>query len=331
MSRASRYGIIVRTGSALERLADTQTVAFDKTGTLTVGQPTVTSVTAYHAYKQTEVLSMAASLEQNSNHVLAEAIVSAAQAKDLKVQRAKHVAETTGFGLKAHLKGKDVIVGRFDFLADNDIKLPPQFKQSKVADTAVYVAADGKLAGVIGFEDTLRPESKRTIQTLLSLGIRNIMMVTGDHKLAARRIASQVGIQEFVSSAMPGEKLQVIEAVEDRPVTFVGDGVNDAPVLTAADVGVALGARGSTAASESADVVIMQDDLFHVARAIALAKRTLRIAKQSILVGIGISLGLMLLFATGKFSPVLGAVLQEVVDVIVIFNALRAHRIKVLE
>jgi P-type E1-E2 ATPase len=157
------------------------------------------------------------------------------------------------------------------------------------------------------------------------------MMVTGDHKLAARRIASQVGIQEFVSSAMPGEKLQVIEAVENRPVTFVGDGVNDAPVLTAADVGVALGARGSTAASESADVVIMQDDLFHVARAIALAKRTLRIAKQSILVGIGISLGLMLLFATGKFSPVLGAVLQEVVDVIVIFNALRAHRIKVLE
>jgi P-type E1-E2 ATPase len=130
---------------------------------------------------------------------------------------------------------------------------------------------------------------------------------------------------------MPGEKLQVIEAVENRPVTFVGDGVNDAPVLTAADVGIALGARGSTAASESADVVIMPDDLFHVARAIALAKRTLHIAKQSILVGIGISLALMLLFATGKFSPVLGAVLQEVVDVVVIFNALRAHRIKVLE
>jgi P-type E1-E2 ATPase len=157
------------------------------------------------------------------------------------------------------------------------------------------------------------------------------MMVTGDHKLAARRIASQVGIQAYVSGAMPGEKLQVIEAVENRPVTFVGDGVNDAPVLTAADVGIALGARGSTAASESADVVIMPDDLFHVARAIALAKRTLHIAKQSILVGIGISLALMLLFATGKFSPVLGAVLQEVVDVVVIFNALRAHRIKVLE
>jgi heavy metal translocating P-type ATPase len=331
MSRASRYGIIVRTGSALERLADTQTIAFDKTGTLTAGQPAVTSVTAYHSYKQTEVLSMAASLEQNSNHVLAGAIVNAAETKGLKVQRAKHVAETTGFGLKAHLKGKDVIVGRFDFLADNDIKLPPQFKQSKVSDTAVYVAVDGKLAGVIGFEDTLRPESKRTVQTLLSLGIRNVMMVTGDHKLAARRIASQVGIQAYVSGAMPGEKLQVIEAVENRPVTFVGDGVNDAPVLTAADVGIALGARGSTAASESADVVIMPDDLFHVARAIALAKRTLHIAKQSILVGIGISLALMLLFATGKFSPVLGAVLQEVVDVVVIFNALRAHRIKVLE
>jgi P-type E1-E2 ATPase len=140
-----------------------------------------------------------------------------------------------------------------------------------------------------------------------------------------------LGITDYHAQALPGDKLRVIEEIQDRPVAFVGDGVNDAPVLTAADVGIALGARGSTAASESADVVILQDDIGYVARAVGVAQRTLALAKQSILVGIAISVGLMLVFATGKFTPVLGAILQEVVDVVVIFNALRAHRIKVME
>jgi P-type E1-E2 ATPase len=156
-------------------------------------------------------------------------------------------------------------------------------------------------------------------------------MLTGDHQAAAKSIADKLGITEFLASALPGDKLRVVEGINERPVAFVGDGVNDAPVLTAADIGIALGARGSTAASESADVVVLQDDLSYVARAVAVAQRTLAIAKQSILIGISISVVLMLIFATGKFTPVLGAILQEVVDVVVIFNALRAHRIKVLE
>lgn len=331
MSRASKYGIIVKNGSSLERLADIQTMAFDKTGTLTVGQPTVAAVTAYSSYKQAEVLSFAASLEQSSNHILAQAITAAADSKKLKYSKAKHVSESAGHGLQAQLKGKTVLVGRLDFMQDNNVALPGEFKQAKVTQTAAYVAVDGKLAGVITFEDQLRPETKGTLQQISQLGVRRMLMLTGDHTAAAKAIAKQLGIEDVRAEALPGDKLRAIEEITDRPIGFVGDGVNDAPVLTAADVGIALGARGSTAASESADVVVLQDDLGYVARAMAVAQRTVRIAKQSILVGIGISLALMIIFATGKFTPVLGAVLQEVVDVVVIFNALRAHRIKVLE
>jgi len=331
MSRASKYGIIVKNGSALERLANVQTMAFDKTGTLTKGHPQVAAITAYNAYKQTEVLSFAASLEQNSTHVLAQAIVSAADQKSLKYAKAKHVSESAGHGLQAHLKGKDVLVGRLDFMADNSVSMPRNFKQTSVAQTAAYVAIDGKLAGVITFEDELRPESKTTLAQLTKLGVSRMLMITGDHTQAAKSIAAKLGIKDFRAQALPGDKLRVIEEIQARPVAFVGDGVNDAPVLTAADVGIALGARGSTAASESADIVILQDDIGYVTKAVGIAQRTVAIAKQSILVGIAISVVLMLIFATGKFTPVLGAILQEVVDVVVIFNALRAHRIKVME
>jgi heavy metal translocating P-type ATPase len=331
MSRASKYGIIVKNGSALERLAGVETVAFDKTGTLTQGHPQVAAVKAYNAYKQTEVLSFAASLEQNSTHVLAQAIVTAADQKKLKYAKAKHVSESAGHGLQAHLRGKDVLIGRLDFMTDNKVVMPREFKQASITQTAAYVAIDGKLAGVITFEDELRPESKATLVKLTKLGVSRMLMVTGDHAAAAKSIATKLGITDYQAQALPGDKLRTIEEITERPVAFVGDGVNDAPVLTAADVGIALGARGSTAASESADVVILQDDLSYVAKAVGVAQRTLTIAKQSILVGIAISVALMLVFATGKFTPVLGAILQEVVDVVVIFNALRAHRIQVTD
>jgi P-type E1-E2 ATPase len=150
-------------------------------------------------------------------------------------------------------------------------------------------------------------------------------MVTGDNKSVARSIAKAVGIKDFTAEALPGDKIRAIEGLSDRPVVFVGDGVNDAPVLTASDLGIALGARGSTAASESADIVIMTDDLGQVAKSKEIAKRTFFIAQQSILVGIGLSVILMLVFSTGKFKPIYGAAIQELVDVVVIFNALRAH------
>jgi heavy metal translocating P-type ATPase len=331
MSRASKYGIIIKTGSALERLADIETIAFDKTGTLTRGEPTVSSVTTFGSFTKSDVLSLAATLEQSSNHILARAIIVEANKKKVSYSKAKHVVETAGHGLSARVKNHSVLVGRYGDMEDNEVEMPAAFKSGNVKQTASYVGVDGKLAGVITFEDELRPETKTTLADLRKLGIKNTLMLTGDHQAAAKTIAKQLDIADFRAGALPADKLHAIEQVKDRPVAFVGDGVNDAPVLTASDIGIALGARGSTAASESADVVVLHDDLRYVARGIATARRALSIAKQSILIGIGISLALMALFATGKFSPVLGAVLQEVVDVVVIFNALRAHNIKVLE
>lgn len=328
MSRASKYGIIVKTGSALERLAEAKTVAFDKTGTLTSGLLDVNDVVTFNGYKKDEVLSLAASLEQNSNHVLAHAIVKSATEKKLKFSRAKHVKEISGRGVQAQLKGQTIMVGRFSLLTDNDIIIPSNFKRSDIKETAAYVAVDGKLAGIITLKDELRNNSATTLERLRELGIKNIIMVTGDNKSTALAVGKKLGIGEVYADCLPPDKLRIIDETSQKPVVFVGDGVNDAPVLTAASIGIALGARGSTAASESADMVIMLDDISRVAAAVTIAKRTFKIARQSILIGIGLSIILMAAFATGKFPPLAGAIIQEVVDVVVIFNALRAHIIK---
>ncbi len=323
MSRAAKHGIILKSGAALERLAAARTMGFDKTGTLTVGKPKVGKIKTFNSFKSSDVLSLAAALEQNSTHILARAIVDSARQTNIKIPKAKHVQEFAGHGLQARIKGQEILVGRSSFLQERNVALTDT--SSQVQQTAAFVAVDGKLAGIISFEDEIRPETASTLRRLTELGIRHFLMVTGDNKATAQAIAKKLGIQQVVAEALPADKIQAIETVETKPVGFVGDGVNDAPVLATADVGVALGARGSTAASESADVVIMLDDVSYVAIGVAIAKRTIYIAKQSILIGIAISIGLMLVFATGRFKPVYGALLQEVVDIIVIFNALRAH------
>ena len=325
MSRSSKHGIIIKTGSALEKLAAAETFAFDKTGTLTKGEPEVDRLTVFAPFKADEVLAMAAGLEQQSNHVLARAILQQAAAKKVKPAKAKHVKELAGSGLSAQVNGKEILVGRLSMLEEYKIELPKQFKSKDIQTTASFVAVGGRLAGVITFKDELRADTKATIKDLLSMGVKHILMITGDNKNVARTIAHKLGITDYYAEALPADKIRVIEQVVDRPVAYVGDGVNDAPALTASDLGIALGARGSTAASESADVVIMLEGFNHVAEARRIAKRTFYIAKQSILVGIGLSVLLMLIFATGKFQPIYGAIVQEVVDVIVIFNALRAH------
>ncbi len=323
MSRAAKHGIIIKTGSALEKLAAVKTIGFDKTGTLTVGQPVVGTISLFGGFTRDQVLAAAAGLEQNSNHVLAKAIVDAAHKHHIKIVKVKNLREEAGYGLSGRVNRQEVLVGKVSLLQKADVTLPKQYKE--IAATTALVAIGGQLAGVIEFTDELRPEAKSTLQRLKQAGIRNFLMVTGDSIASAQAIAKKIGITDVQANSLPGDKLTALEAITHRPVAFVGDGVNDAPVLTAADVGIALGARGSAAASESADVVIMHDDLSRVASAVEIAKRTFFIAKQSILIGIFISLGLMLIFATGKFKPVYGAALQEVVDVAVIFNALRAH------
>jgi heavy metal translocating P-type ATPase len=327
MSRASRHGIIVKTGSALEKLAEARTIAFDKTGTLTKGTLEIDSVAAYPGFTQDEVLKLAASLEQNSNHVVATAVVNHAKSKNVKLIKAKHVREISGRGLQAQLQSKTVLAGRYSLLKENDVTTPKNFKEDAVKQTAVYVAVDGALAGAICFSDEIRPETETTLKRLHKAGLKRILMITGDNAASANTIAKALGIDEVHAEMLPSDKLHIVDDIPEkqRPLVFVGDGVNDAPVLTSADVGIALGARGSAAASESADMVIMHDDITRVASAYAISKRTFRIATQSIFVGIGLSVALMLVFATGKFSPLTGALVQEVVDVVVILNALRAH------
>lgn len=329
MSRSSKYGIIVKTGSALEKLAEAKTVIFDKTGTLTTGKLSLDSIKAFAPFSKDEVLALAASVEQNSSHVIARAIVKAAQSQKIHIVKLKNVRELPGQGLSATYKGGHVLLGRVDFLEREGVKIT-KIPDSKTRTTFV-IAINGHLAGVIFLSDRLRDEAKRTVARLLDLGITRTVMITGDNRNTADAIAKQVGIRTVYAETLPGEKLHALEDIKERPAVFVGDGVNDAPVLTGSDVGIALGARGSTAASDSADIVIMQDDLSLVAAALEIAKKTFFIARQSILVGIALSLVLMGIFATGKFMPVYGAMIQEVVDVIVIFNALRAHNIKVMQ
>lgn len=322
MSRAARHGIIVKNGGTLEKLARIKTVAFDKTGTLTHGQPVLSKVKTAPGIEEDELVRLAAIAEQYSAHTLAHSIVVGAQQRGLTVEPCTDVTETTAAGLTATIEGKKVVVGKYSFIAEQD---PSTVRVEITAgELAVYVAIDGKFAGALLLRDELRADAPDTLQWLSALGVRHTLMLTGDGKVTAEHVARELGVTNVRAECLPLDKVRAVEAVTDRPVMMVGDGVNDAPVLAAADVGVAMGARGSTAASESADVVIMKDDLHRVARSIEIGQQTIRIALQSIWIGISLSLILMVLATFGLIPAVVGAGFQEVIDVIAILNALRA-------
>jgi heavy metal translocating P-type ATPase len=325
MSRASRYGIIIKNGAAMENLADAGTIAFDKTGTLTQGRLHIAKIITFGSYTQTDVLSLAASVEQGSSHVVAQAVVAGALDQQVKLIKTKHVTEITGRGVTTQLKGQEIVVGNISFLQERGIVLPKQYQPSAVKQTASYVAVNHELAGIILLDDELRAETASTLQRLTKLGLSKFLMITGDNQAAAKTVAAKLGITDYHADMLPSGKLRILEAITVRPLVFVGDGVNDTPALTASDVGIALGARGSIAASESADIVIMTDDLSYVATVVSIAKRTFKIARQSIVIGVLLTFVLIAAFVTGKFSPLTGALVQEVVDIVVICNALRAH------
>ncbi len=325
ISRAARNGIIIKNGGAIEQLAAVKTVAFDKTGTLTEGRPSVNRVVAFGKNKKSNVLMYAAALEQHSSHILAKAIIEEAASKKISLPKARNVKEVVGNGLTGTVNKKSVAAGKLLFIKNQDLVLPKTFKQADFKDTTSLVAVDNEVIGAIEFTDALRPQSKTMLEKIKALGIKHTLMVTGDNMTTARAVAKKLGITDVKADSLPADKLVAIETVKDRPVAFVGDGVNDAPVLTASDVGIALGARGSTAASETADVVIMLDDISKVSQSLDIAQNTLKIARQSILIGIFISIGLMLVYSTGRFSATSGAAIQELVDITVIVYALRAH------
>ena len=321
MSRASRNGIVVKTGSVLEKLAAAKTGAFDKTGTITSGQLTVDKILPAEQIDPTQLLHYAASAEQQSSHILARSLLSYATADNISLSSVDQLEEITGKGILATVDGHDVKVGKLKFVSPEDI-------DRMVASTAIYISVDGQYYGAITFTDHIRPEAKQTMQRLKELGVTNLLMLTGDQAVIADKVAQQVGITQVKADLLPQDKIKALKAIPatEHPVFMVGDGVNDAPSLVTADVGIAMGAHGSTAASESAAVVILKDDLSRVAKAVTISQETLKIAKQAVLIGIAICTILMLIASTGIIPAFLGAMLQEVIDTVSILWALKARK-----
>lgn len=321
-SRAASAGVIVKGGAVLEGLARARSAAFDKTGTLTSGRPEVVRIAPAGDVDADELLRLAASAEQYSTHVLAAGVVRAARERNLDLAPATGVSEVATNGVAADVDGRRVAVGKLAFVRALD---PAAAAESfGPGETAVYVAVDGRAAGAIVVADPIRPEARDTIARLRHDGLTRLLVLTGDNAATGRSIAERAGIEEVHAELLPADKVELLRGVEERPVVMVGDGVNDAPVLAAADVGIAMGARGATAASESAAVVILRDDLEAVATAVEVGRRTFRIALTAILIGVVLSVVLMLVAAFGVIPAVVGALLQEVVDLVCILYALRA-------
>jgi heavy metal translocating P-type ATPase len=324
MSRAARRGVVVRGGGALETLARGQILLMDKTGTLTTGRPTVVDVVAAPRTDRDEVLRAAAAVEQVSPHVLATAIVRRAQQAGLDLPAPTGVREQPGAAVAGVVEGRTVRVGRLD-------DPPPPWAGPAVQRAAldsralVWISIDGTVSGLLVLHDPLRPDAVRTVRRLREAGFGRLVMVSGDRRPVAEAVAAAVGIDEVVADCTPADKVAQVRRESERGVVvMVGDGVNDAPALAAADVGVAMAARGASAAGEIADAALTVDRIDRLADTVSIARRTRRIAVESAGVGMGLSLLAMGFAAVGMLPPAVGALLQEGIDVLVIANALRA-------
>ena len=330
ISRAAARGVIVKGGGALETLARAQTLIFDKTGTLTAGTPTVSQVEAAPGHLPDEILRRAASLDQVSAHVFATVLVSEAHRRGLTLTFPVNPVEAPGRGLRGRVDGHDVALGKREWVSGADATgFGHRLARHSAVDgsSTVFVSIDGELAGAVVLADSIRSDTPRTMRELRRAGIRRVVMATGDHPEVALGIGEAIGADAVLSERSPEEKVDTVRLESRRGISvMVGDGINDAAALAAADVGVAMGARGATATSEAADVVILVDRLDRLAEAMEIARRSRRIALQSVIAGMGLSLIAMGFAAVGRLAPVAGAVLQEVIDVAVILNALRALR-----
>ena len=331
VSRAARASILMKGSAALEALANVRTAVFDKTGTLTHGGAQLVDIDIAPGRERADVLRLAASLEQASHHVLAEGVVHAAERDGLRLSQPSDVREARGAGLEGIVENTTVRAGsRGHVLADDPLPLWAEAGAARYRDQPVlrvFVALDGRLAGVLTLGDSVRADARAALGTLRAAGVERLVMLTGDDERTASRTAAALGIDTVIANATPADKVAAVQEEKSRaPVMMVGDGINDAPALATATVGVAMGSRGATASSEAADVVLLTDRMQPVAEAVVIAHRTRRIAMQSIVVGLGLSGAAMIAAAFGLITPVAGALLQEGIDVAVILNALRTLR-----
>jgi len=329
VSRAARAGILMKGSAALESLAQIRTAIFDKTGTLTLGGAELIEIDVAPGQEADELLRLLASLEQASHHVLADSIVRIARHRNLTLAQPHDVREHRGEGLKGQVDRISVAAGsRPLVLAEEPLPEWAKVGEERYRSAPVlrvFLALDDRLAGIFTFGDAIREDARDTVAALRSAGVIRIVMLTGDDGAAAGKVSASLNLDAVFSEATPADKVATVEVEKTiAPTMMVGDGINDAPALAAATVGVAMGARGGTASSEAADVVVLTDRLQPVAEALRIARRTRGIALQSIIVGLGLSAAAMIPAAMGHITPVAGALLQEGIDVAVILNALRA-------
>jgi len=328
LSRAAHFGVLIKGAKPLEALARITTLILDKTGTLTDGRPQIVAIETHGDLAKDEILRFAAALDQASKHPIAQAIVTAARANGTVLPIPENVVEIAGEGVAGTIDGRHVVVGGSAFVAAQVGVVDPDSAVITAGSVVVSLAVDGKLAGHIVMADALRSGTSDLLAGLRRLGISRILLATGDRRAVAEAVTAGLGLDAVRADLTPDQKvLLVLTERRNGSVMMVGDGVNDAPALAAADVGVAMGARGAAASAEAADVVLLVDHLDRLLPGIEIAQRARQIALQSVAAGIGLSVLGMIAAALGYLTPVQGALLQEVIDVAVILNALRALRI----
>lgn len=327
INRAARHFVIIRNGGALESLSEVNTAVFDKTGTLTIGKPLLERVGVDAGFARSAVLGLAAAVEEHSSHLLARVLVDAVRQEGIAVPEATALLETPGQGIAGVVDGQYVRVGARSFVVpacDGGVLAAARLEHPG-ATLRAYVSVDERLAAVLEYADQIRPDLPALLTSLHGLGIRRVALLSGDHAPIARDIAARVGIEETYGDLLPDDKAHFIERMraEGSIVMMVGDGINDAPALSTANVGVALASHGGGIAAEAADIIVLVDALDRIAETKAIADRTMHVARQSIWAGLGLSGVAMVVAAFGGLSPIAGAALQEVIDVAVILNALR--------
>lgn len=329
LSRAAHFGVLIKGAGPLETMARIRTLVLDKTGTLTDGRPQIVSIDSHDGMAEQDILRLAAALEQASKHPVAQAIVAAAKARGLALSLPSEVAETPGEGVVGRVEGRMVVVGGDGFVAKHVGRTGGDHPALAEGSVLVAVAVDGQMAGYLVMADPLREGAGAMLDGLRREGIERILLATGDRAQVAERVTEGLGFDGIRAGLTPDQKvLLVLSERKNGPVMMVGDGVNDAPALAAADVGVAMGARGAAASAEAADVVLLVDRIDRLRPGIEIARAARRIAVESVVAGIGLSVLGMVAAAFGYLTPVQGALLQEAIDVAVILNALRALRIE---
>ncbi|KWH04295.1 cation transporter [Burkholderia territorii] len=333
MSRCSKRGILVKGGGALERLAQATILFFDKTGTLTGGRARIVAIECGEGVRTDDVLRFAASLAQASGHVISDALTVAARERRIDLSPPSGVVETAGEGVTGRVDARTVTIGKFAYVCACSTAAPwsDAFLEQvgNEGGAAVFVGVDGVMIGAIRMADQVRLETPRALRLLKREGVKRLVMLTGDRRDIACAVGELLGVTDVRAEQTPADKLAAIQAARSEGVTImVGDGVNDAPALAAADVGIAMGARGAAASSEAADVVLLVDRLDRLVDAIRIARRSRRIAIESVVAGMSLSIVAMTIAAAGFLQPIAGAVIQEVIDIVVIVNALRALRVR---